>query len=112
MGNVIWIIGIWLRWQAFHVNEIDMPPSHIGILGGGLTGLSSAYHLSRKFPSSLITLLEKQPRFGGWVRSERVQVKDEQGHSASVVLEAGPRTLRPNAKSILELVSRTSCNYL
>ncbi|KIM91285.1 hypothetical protein PILCRDRAFT_762586 [Piloderma croceum F 1598] len=82
-----------------------MPPSHIAILGGGLTGLSSAYHLSRKFPSSLITLLEKQPRFGGWVRSERVQVKDERGNMASVVLEAGPRTLRPNAKSVLELIN-------
>lgn len=81
-----------------------MLPTHIGILGGGLTGLSSAYHLSRKFPSSLITLWEKQPRFGGWVRSERVQVNDERGNPASVVLEAGPRTLRPSAKSLLELV--------
>jgi oxygen-dependent protoporphyrinogen oxidase len=91
-----------------NLDKVIMPPSHIAILGGGLTGLSSAYHLSRKFPSSLITLLEKQPRFGGWVRSERVQVKDERGNVASVVLEAGPRTLRPNAKSILELVSDAS----
>jgi protoporphyrinogen/coproporphyrinogen III oxidase len=82
-----------------------MPPSHIVILGGGLTGLSTAFHLSRKFPNSFLTLLEKQSRFGGWVRSERVQVKDVQGNTASVVLEAGPRTLRPNAKSVLELVS-------
>lgn len=82
-----------------------MAPSHIAILGGGLTGLSSAYHLSRKFPNALITLLEKQPRFGGWVRSERVEVKDDRGNTASVVLEAGPRTLRTNAKSVQELVS-------
>lgn len=82
-----------------------MPPSHIVILGGGLTGLSSAFHLSRKFPFASITLLEKEPRFGGWVRSERVRVKNKQGHVASFVLEAGPRTLRPNAKSVLELVS-------
>lgn len=84
-----------------------MPPSHIAILGGGLTGLSSAFHLSRRFPSASITLLEKEPRFGGWVRSERVHVKDRQGKVASVVLEAGPRTLRPNAKSLLELVCLT-----
>lgn len=84
-----------------------MPPSHIAILGGGLTGLSSAFHLSRRFPSASITLVEKEPRFGGWVRSERVRVKDKQGNVASFVLEAGPRTLRPNAKSVLELVSFT-----
>lgn len=82
-----------------------MPPSHIAILGGGLSGLSSAFHLSRRYPKSLITLLEKQPRYGGWARSERVDIKDQLGNTASVVLEAGPRTLRPNAKSLLELVS-------
>ncbi|KZP16894.1 Protoporphyrinogen oxidase [Athelia psychrophila] len=83
-----------------------MPPSHIAILGGGLTGLSSAYHLARKFPRSLITVLETRTRFGGWVRSERVQITDERlgGATASVVLEAGPRTLRPNGKSVLELI--------
>ncbi|KZP16898.1 hypothetical protein FIBSPDRAFT_865419 [Athelia psychrophila] len=82
-----------------------MPPSHIAILGGGLTGLSSAYHLARKFPRSLITVLETRTRFGGWVRSERVQITDARlgGATASVVLEAGPRTLRPNGKSVLEL---------
>lgn len=86
-----------------------MSPSHIAILGGGLTGLSSAYHLSRKFPKSLITVLEHQPRFGGWVRSERIQITDERlaGGTANVVLEAGPRTLRPNGKSVLELVSQS-----
>ncbi|TFK38188.1 hypothetical protein BDQ12DRAFT_124232 [Crucibulum laeve] len=79
-----------------------MAPGHVAILGGGLTGLSSALHLSRRFPGSRITLLEKQTILGGWVRSERVQIHQS---DASVVLEAGPRTLRPNAKSILELIN-------
>ncbi|KAK0458730.1 uncharacterized protein EV420DRAFT_329043 [Desarmillaria tabescens] len=73
---------------------------HIAVIGGGLTGLSSAFHLSRRFPNALITLFEKHNRLGGWVRSERVDV----GPSQQMVLEAGPRTIRPNAKSILELV--------
>ena len=84
-----------------------MAPHHIAILGGGITGLSSAFHLSRRFPNALITLLEKESRLGGWLRSERVQLRDEQGTPATVVLEAGPRTLRPNAYSVLELVSLT-----
>ncbi|KAK0203610.1 hypothetical protein DFS33DRAFT_1260662 [Desarmillaria ectypa] len=73
---------------------------HIAVIGGGLTGLSSAFHLSRRFPDAFITLFEKRHHLGGWVRSERVDV----GPSQQMVLEAGPRTIRPNAKSILELV--------
>ncbi|KAF8633159.1 hypothetical protein AX17_004660 [Amanita inopinata Kibby_2008] len=82
-----------------------MPPTHIAVLGGGITGLSSAFHLSRRFPSSLITLVEKQPRLGGWIRSERVTVSPPPSPSSSVVLEAGPRTLRPVDKSLLELIN-------
>jgi protoporphyrinogen/coproporphyrinogen III oxidase len=77
---------------------------HVVILGGGITGLSAAFHLARKHPTVQITLIEKTTRFGGWVRSERVEVRDSDGNRGSVVLEAGPRTIRPNSKSILELV--------
>ncbi|KAJ4473149.1 hypothetical protein J3R30DRAFT_3296554 [Lentinula aciculospora] len=76
----------------------------IVVLGGGLTGLSSAFHLSRRFPEALITLIEKSPRLGGWIFSERVQVHDGDSHTAEILLESGPRTLRPNAKSVLELI--------
>jgi oxygen-dependent protoporphyrinogen oxidase len=79
---------------------------HIAVLGGGLTGLVAAFHLSRRFPAAQITLLERENRLGGWVRSERVSVRDGSTTLGSVVLEAGPRTLRPNSKALLELVSR------
>ncbi|KAK7047306.1 oxygen-dependent protoporphyrinogen oxidase [Paramarasmius palmivorus] len=78
---------------------------HIAVLGGGLTGLSSAFHLSRRFPEASITLLEKGSHLGGWVSSERVAVRHPDGHTGEVVLESGPRTLRPNAKSVLELIN-------
>lgn len=76
------------------------------MLGGGLSGLSSAYHLSRRFPKSQIVLLEKQSQLGGWVRSDRVSLPEL---GASVLLEGGPRTLRPNNESVLELVSKGYC---
>ena len=79
-------------------------PHHVVILGGGITGLSAAFHLARRHPAVQITLIEKSTRFGGWVRSERVQVRDGDGNRGSVLLEAGPRTIRSNSKSILELV--------
>ncbi|KAJ7650088.1 hypothetical protein FB45DRAFT_886881 [Roridomyces roridus] len=79
-----------------------MSPTHIAVLGGGLTGLSSAFHLSRRFPLANITLIDKQKSLGGWAsKTERVQLPGGRG---SVLLEGGPRTLRPNAKSALELI--------
>ena len=39
------------------------------------------------------------------MKSERVVVKDSVGQEANVVLESGPRTLRPASKAVLELVS-------
>ncbi|KAL4261128.1 Protoporphyrinogen oxidase [Pleurotus pulmonarius] len=79
-------------------------PAHVAILGGGLSGLSAAFHLSRRFPNALITIIEKHNKLGGWAQSDRIEVKDERGQPCSVLLESGPRTLRPNAHSVLELI--------
>jgi len=40
------------------------------IIGGGISGLSSAYYLARAGVGS--TLIERQPRLGGVIRSERI----------------------------------------
>ncbi|KAF7316518.1 Protoporphyrinogen oxidase [Mycena indigotica] len=78
-----------------------MPPSHIAVLGGGLTGLSSAFHLSRRFPSSVVTVVDRNKKLGGWAaNTERVKLPS----GGSVVLEGGPRTLRPNSYAVLELI--------
>ena len=80
----------------------------ITVLGGGISGLSAAFYLARRFPTHSgvrITLVEKYKGLGGWIRAERVQVGDVKGHKAEILLESGPRTLRPTSKAILELVS-------
>ncbi|WRT70011.1 protoporphyrinogen oxidase [Kwoniella shivajii] len=76
------------------------PPSRIAVLGGGLSGLTTAYHLSKSLPSSSkITLIEASPRIGGWINSKQHQVgfKDDKGEivEGSVTLESGPRSIRP-----------------
>ncbi|OMJ08748.1 Protoporphyrinogen oxidase [Smittium culicis] len=82
------------------------------VVGGGLSGLTAAYHLAQKLPaagSSLnepvaITLVESSNRLGGWVQSERKEIQN----GISVLNEKGPRTLRLNgsreSKSILQII--------
>ncbi|KAJ9117555.1 hypothetical protein QFC22_004405 [Naganishia vaughanmartiniae] len=85
-----------------------MPPiNNITILGGGLTGLTIAYRLSRLIPTlpaliqspdhaavahrdTTITLIEKSPRIGGWVNSTNVVVKvPKSGHKGKGKEQAG-----------------------
>lgn len=63
----------------------------IGILGGGITGLTTAWHLQRFLPNAEITIYEKQERLGGWLDSEIVKTD-----GGEVLFEWGPRSLRPD----------------
>lgn len=42
------------------------------IVGGGISGLAAAHRLTEAADPPQITLLEASPRFGGWIRSERL----------------------------------------
>jgi oxygen-dependent protoporphyrinogen oxidase len=68
----------------------------VGILGGGITGLASAYYLNRQHPNAKITLYEAKDRVGGWLEAKRVPVE-----GGNVLFEAGPRTLRPQGNGVL-----------
>ena len=76
---------------------------HIVVLGAGISGLTAAFHLRRRFPDVRITVLEEQNRVGGWIKSDSVDLGSEYGR---VLLETGPRTLRPVSRPLLELVSK------
>lgn len=66
----------------------------VAVLGGGITGLASAFYLSQELPDAKITLYEGSPRLGGWLQSRRIDVGN-----GEVVFEQGPRTLRPATPS-------------
>lgn len=79
----------------------------IAVLGGGITGLASAYFLSKDLPNAKITLFEASSRLGGWLHSSSVDVG-----SGSVIFEQGPRNLRPtmpNGLITLDLVQELYC---
>jgi oxygen-dependent protoporphyrinogen oxidase len=72
---------------------------HIAIIGGGLTGLTTAYYMSSVVrPSTKITLYEASPRLGGWVKTDKVKV-DVGGKKGTVNFERGPRSLSSLTKN-------------
>ncbi len=90
-------------------SNVSNEVSDIAVLGGGITGLASAYFLTRQLPEARITLFESTPRLGGWLRSKKVEV----GHG-NVLFEQGPRNLRPstpNGLVTLDLVCLKTCTY-
>lgn len=58
-----------------------MNPKHITIIGGGISGLSAAYFLLKLDPTLRVTILEADSRWGGKIRTERVD---------GFVIEGGP----------------------
>jgi len=87
--------------QRRYASATTNSPKHIAVLGGGISGLTTAFYLGRRFPDTRITLIEASSHLGGWIRTETIDLGSEYGQ---VVLEAGPRTLRPVSKPLLELV--------
>ncbi|KAI9171984.1 Protoporphyrinogen oxidase [Paramyrothecium foliicola] len=66
---------------------------NVAVVGGGLTGLATAYYLAKKLPpSSSITLYESSNRLGGWIKTEDFKV-DTAGGRGTIAFERGPRTL-------------------
>ncbi len=67
------------------------------IVGGGITGLSAAWFAKKRYPDAHITLLEKESRLGGWIRTARTE---------GFCFEVGPRTFPfgrcPNLLSLIE----------
>lgn len=77
------------------------------VIGGGITGLTTAFRLSQDPTCSKVTLYEKSGRVGGWLQSETIAVDE-----GEVVFEYGPRTLRTAVPACLPLLDLVSINTL
>jgi len=69
-------------------------PRSIAVLGGGLTGLSTAWYLSRWMPNARITVFEASDRLGGWIDTETVPVTTPDGKEGTVSFERGARMIQ------------------
>lgn len=67
------------------------------VLGGGISGLSTAFHLLKRFPSCSITLLEASARVGGSIKTTR---------KSGFTCEEGPRSIRNTkyCKQLFEII--------
>ncbi|KAN0061709.1 hypothetical protein ACQY0O_005701 [Thecaphora frezii] len=90
------------------------PPRTLAVLGGGISGLSSAYRLSQRLSPShyRILVLEQSQRLGGWIESHRTPLPSSSAAShpdapSPVLIEKGPRSIRPTGPTgmvMLELI--------
>lgn len=69
-------------------------PRNIAVLGGGLTGLSTALFLSEALPKTRITVYEGSGRTGGWIDGQTVDVKTPDGEKGTVLFERGARMVQ------------------
>ncbi|KAK0657357.1 hypothetical protein B0T16DRAFT_318783 [Cercophora newfieldiana] len=76
------------------------PPRTIAVLGGGLTGLTTAWYLSRWLPKAKITLYEASDRLGGWIDTETVPVTTPDGKEGTVAFERGARMVQIYRKGV------------
>lgn len=75
-------------------------PQNIAVLGGGLTGLTTAYYLTRFHPRAKITLYEADSRLGGWVDTQSLRVTSAgegvgDTKDSCILVERGARTVAP-----------------
>lgn len=79
-----------------HESSAHEQETRIAIIGGGITGLTAAHYITREMPHAKVTIYEAGNRVGGWLQSEYVDVE-----GGKILLEKGPRTLRPNTEAAL-----------
>ncbi|KAL2199186.1 hypothetical protein P885DRAFT_58590 [Corynascus similis CBS 632.67] len=84
--------------RHYAVGSKHHPPQTIAILGGGLTGLTTAWYLTRLLPDAKITIYEANKRLGGWIDTEKFQVKTPDGEEGIVHFERAARMVKPLSK--------------
>ena len=73
----------------------------IAIVGGGISGLATAFYIRQKNPEVSITLFEKDERIGGKMKTKEVK---------GFLFEEGSNGFLSNKPDTLELVNQSGCD--
>ncbi|KAK3695084.1 hypothetical protein B0T22DRAFT_417573 [Podospora appendiculata] len=79
--------------DSIYHNPINKKSGSIAVLGGGLTGLATAWYLTRYVPNAKITIYEASDRLGGWIDTKEVHVRTPDGKEGKVRFERGARAV-------------------
>lgn len=71
------------------------------MLGAGLTGLSTAWYLTRLLPTARITIYDEKYRVGGWIETDEVRVSTPDLGEGTVRFEHAARMVNPLTKTKL-----------
>nr|VFK68505.1 MAG: oxygen-dependent protoporphyrinogen oxidase [Candidatus Kentron sp. UNK]VFK71677.1 MAG: oxygen-dependent protoporphyrinogen oxidase [Candidatus Kentron sp. UNK] len=81
----------------------NQQPLHVAIIGGGISGLATAFFIRQLAPDSRIAIFEKEARFGGTMQSE---------YRDGFLFEAGPNGFLSNRAQTLDLVRESGAEKL
>jgi len=95
-----WLDSLQRQSHQTRYSSTNTKVKDVAIIGGGISGLASAYYITKLYPSAKVTIYENSSRLGGWLQSTRHQVDE---HGGTVLFESGPRTLRPGGNGLLSL---------
>ncbi len=89
--------------RALTTSSTLLDKKRVAVLGGGISGLTSAYRLAQQLPKDRydVVLLEGQQRLGGWIQSERIALPSTE---TTALVEKGPRSIRPAGYSGLMML--------
>ncbi|KAB5580183.1 hypothetical protein GE09DRAFT_1081239 [Coniochaeta sp. 2T2.1] len=80
---------------ATPINVSKNRPKHVAVIGGGLTGLSTAWFLTKFMPEAKVTIYEGSGRVGGWIDTEERPVEVPGGKQGVIRFERGARMVQP-----------------
>lgn len=93
-SHALTIGGAHYRRNYVAVRQGKPAPKSIAVLGGGLTGLTTAYYITRYLPNAKVTIYEATDRLGGWIDTETVNVTTPDGIEGQVQFERGARSVK------------------
>ncbi len=68
--------------------DLSGPVTHVAVVGAGIAGLAAAWSLARS-PGISVTLLEREPRFGGHAHTVDVTLPDAAGRPVTHGVDTG-----------------------